>query len=182
MVKKGLIAVNRVVKHLGYRNSSGTKQKYLKKYSKLNLAFMFNFIKSKKAPTWLFSALLLIIVVGNNHNVLANNVMVTNVEISDINTIDNHCLINFDITWENSWRVANGPSNWDACWVFCKYRLLSQSTWHHATLNYVNGSGSADGHTVPSNATIASSDDNGAGGANGVFIYNSLAQGQLDVS
>jgi len=43
--------------------------------------------------------------------------------------------------------------------------------WHHAKLHYVNGSGSSDGHSVPSNATIRSKNDNG-GTSNGVFVYS----------
>ena len=31
--------------------------------------------------------------------------------------------IRFNISWQNSWRVSGGPANWDAAWVFLKFRL-----------------------------------------------------------
>lgn len=31
--------------------------------------------------------------------------------------------IRFDISWQNSWRVSTAPSNWDAAWVFVKFRV-----------------------------------------------------------
>jgi len=112
----------------------------------------------------------------------ANNLSINNVELNGQNTTSHFTKIRFDISWENSWRVTSGPSNWDATWVFAKYRLKSQTTWNHATLNWVDGTGSNDGHTVPSGATISSSNDNGSGGAKGVFIYHSSAFSQSSVS
>ena len=43
-------------------------------------------------------------------------------------------LIQFDLNWENSWRISSGPSNWDAAWIFVKYRANSGS-WAHARIN-----------------------------------------------
>ncbi|HNU89432.1 MAG TPA: SUMF1/EgtB/PvdO family nonheme iron enzyme, partial [Ferruginibacter sp.] len=83
---------------------------------------------------------------------------------------------------ENSWRTSLGPANWDAAWVFIKYRIRSQQTWRHATLNWVNGTGGGDGHVVPADATIASSNDNGSGGSFGVFIYHNTGMPQSTVS
>ncbi len=100
----------------------------------------------------------------------ANNVLISNVSLNWPNAGSNYSLVKFNISWENSWRVSTGPSNWDAAWVFVKYRKQSQNTWNHATLNWVNGTGSGDGHTEPTNTDISSSNDNGAGGAYGVFI------------
>lgn len=31
--------------------------------------------------------------------------------------------IRFNISWQNSWRVSSGPANWDAAWVFLKFRV-----------------------------------------------------------
>jgi formylglycine-generating enzyme required for sulfatase activity len=102
----------------------------------------------------------------------ANNLQIGNVSIASQNTVSNFSLVKFDISWENSWRTSVGPANWDAAWVFVKFRIKTQKTWKHATLNWVNGSGNGDGHVVPPSATIASSNDNGAGGSHGVFIYH----------
>jgi len=40
--------------------------------------------------------------------------------------------VEFDLTWENSWRLSR-PNNWDAAWVFMKYRI-DASEWRHANL------------------------------------------------
>jgi len=112
---------------------------------------------------------------------LANNVTVTNVGISGQNNALDFKLIDFDISWENAWYINGGPNNWDAAWVFVKYRLKTENTWHHATLHYVDGTGAADGHTEPANCNISSSNDNGAGGAHGVFIHRTdLGQGTVN--
>jgi len=114
---------------------------------------------------------------------LSNNIVVSNVGIGSQNTAQDFSMVNFDLSWDNSWRVAGGPMNWDAAWVFVKYRLKSQSTWNHAKLNWVDGTGANDGHTVPASATIASAKDNTADTtSNGVFIYHNtnMAQGTVN--
>ena len=82
----------------------------------------------------------------------ANNIAVTSVSLTgrDIsagaNNAANFTLVQFNLSWENSWRVPSGPSNWDAAWVFVKYRI-SGGTWQHAVLNNT-------GHTAASGSTI----------------------------
>ena len=112
----------------------------------------------------------------------SNNLQIQNLQITGQNTTEHYTMIQFDISWDNSWRISTGPSNWDAAWVFVKYRIKNQSMWHHATLHYVDGTGTGDGHTVPANAQISSSDDNGSGGAYGVFIYRDSDMLQSSVS
>ena len=63
----------------------------------------------------------------------ANNVAVSNVVLTGQNATSDFTLVQFDITWDNSWRVNTGPSNWDACWVFVKYSTNSGATWRHGT-------------------------------------------------
>lgn len=91
-------------------------------------------------------------------------------------------MINLDVSWSNSWRTSVGPSNWDAVWIFAKYRLKTSDVWNHATLHYVDGTGSGDGHTEPVNSNISSSNDNGAGGSYGVFIHRTADMTQGNVS
>lgn len=106
----------------------------------------------------------------------ANDITVSNVALSATpNTALNYTTVNFDVAWSNSWKTNVGPSNWDAAWIFVKYRLKNSIDWRHATLNWVDGSGSGDGHTVPAGSVISSSNDTGAGGAYGVFVYTSAA-------
>jgi formylglycine-generating enzyme required for sulfatase activity len=60
----------------------------------------------------------------------ANNITVTNVALTGqdvsagFNSASNFALVQFDLNWDNSWRTAN-PPNWDAAWVFVKFRLGS---------------------------------------------------------
>lgn len=114
-------------------------------------------------------------------SVWANNIAVSNVRLTGQNTTDDFTLVEFDISWDNSWRTSQGPSNWDAAWVFVKYRLKTQTTWNHASLNWVDGTGSGDGHTVPPNASISSANDQGSN-SYGVFIYHNTDMAQGSVS
>ena len=64
----------------------------------------------------------------------ANNVVVSNISLTGQNTGGQFTLVQFNITWENSWRISGGPSNHDASWVFVKYSTDGGATWRHATL------------------------------------------------
>ena len=89
----------------------------------------------------------------------ANNIQVSNLSITGQNYSQHFCLVEFDLTWENSWRNdTTPPFNWDAAWVFIKYKNLA-GEWHHATLNVT-------GHAGPDSATISPAED-----GKGVFIY-----------
>lgn len=112
----------------------------------------------------------------------ANNIAISNTNLVGQDVTNNFTMVKFDISWDNSWRVNSGSQNWDAAWIFVKYRIKSQTVWNHATLNYVDGTGGGDGHTVPANATIASANDNSAGGAHGVFIHRDAVLTQQSVS
>ncbi|MFN5426548.1 MAG: SUMF1/EgtB/PvdO family nonheme iron enzyme, partial [Bacteroidota bacterium] len=70
--------------------------------------------------------------------------------------------VNFDLSWDNSWRTTSAPFNWDAAWVFVKYRVGTTGEWKHATLD-------ASGHTLPGIAAATQTD------ATGIFIYRSAA-------
>lgn len=72
------------------------------------------------------------------HGTRANNIQVTNPTLTG-NT-GTSALVQFDLSWENSWR-GGGVSNWDAAWVFVKYRTIG-GVWQHVLLNNT-------GHTAP---------------------------------
>src|SRR5690606_34043853 len=63
----------------------------------------------------------------------ANNITVSNIPLENLNA-PNWVQVEFDLSWENSWRLSAGPSNWDAAWVFIKYRVNS-GEWMHAQLS-----------------------------------------------
>jgi len=89
----------------------------------------------------------------------ANNINVTNVVLADEDADNGTTQIRFDLSWENSWRISVGPGNYDAAWVFAKYRVNGQA-WRHATL--------ASGGTIaPAGAQVDVVD------ATGAFIYRS---------
>jgi formylglycine-generating enzyme required for sulfatase activity len=95
--------------------------------------------------------------------ILANNVTLSNISLRDQYYPNHNCNIMFDISWDNSWRTSTTvPVNWDACWMFAKYRVTG-GVWHHCTLSTDNGD-----YTSPAGCTITPSPD-----GKGVFIYRS---------
>ena len=106
----------------------------------------------------------------------ANNLAIANVSIPTQNTGSHYALIRFDVSWENSWRTSTNESNWDAAWLFIKFKKTNQTFWSHATINYVDGTATNDGHTEPSGTTIKTPSDK-----KGVFMYRN-ANGMGNVS
>jgi formylglycine-generating enzyme required for sulfatase activity len=100
--------------------------------------------------------------------VFANNIAVSNTKIHGKNVASDFQLVRFDVSWENSWRVSTNQNNWDAAWLFIKFRKNGSQNWQHATINYVDGTAANDGHTQGSGATIRTGTD-----GKGAFIYRS---------
>ena len=131
----------------------------------------------KKRTITLFTALALLLFAGS---VAANNINVSNIRVTGQNTTAgennpaNYTLVQFDLSWENSWRTSSAPNNWDAAWVFVKYRVGS-GDWQHAWLNntgHSSGTGTSAtidaGLLTPGTAFYATTNP-----ALGVFIYRS---------
>ena len=106
--------------------------------------------------------LFLINFIGITSACYSNNINVSNVSITGQNTVSDFTLVQFNISWDNSWRTSTLESNWDAAWVFVKWRLKNQTVWNHATLN-------TTGHTAPAGSTITTPTD-----GKGIFIYKSV--------
>ncbi|WP_343329900.1 formylglycine-generating enzyme family protein [Polaribacter staleyi] len=87
-----------------------------------------------------------------------NNIRVSNISLENLNEGGGWVHVEFDLAWDNSWRLSAGPSNWDAAWVFVKYRT-NGGNWLHAQVNQTN-SVAATGSTLE-----VSSDYKGA------FVY-----------
>ena len=114
----------------------------------------------------------------------AANIAVTNAALNYRDTAAGQRFVQFDVQWDASWRAAwtytnntptvvtNSVTNWDAAWIFVKYRLAgSTSEWSHATLS----TNSSD-HQSPAGSTISVGLSTNAGGTNfgvGVFLYHS---------
>jgi len=75
---------------------------------------------------------------------MANGLAVSNVSIVSQNETNQTANVQFDITWNNSWRNA---INYDAAWVFVKFSTDHGVTWNHATLAATGGSTVSDGGT-----------------------------------
>lgn len=68
-----------------------------------------------------------------------NNIEVTNIVLTDQDEGAGTSVIQFDLSWENSWRISVGPANYDAAWVFAKFRV-NGGPWRHTILS---GAGAA---------------------------------------
>jgi formylglycine-generating enzyme required for sulfatase activity len=79
----------------------------------------------------------------------ANDIQVSNPTLIGTNTVNATTQVRFDITWANSWRTSSAPNNWDAAWVFVKYRDANTGLWQHARL------GSDAQHSAPAGSTVA---------------------------
>ena len=107
----------------------------------------------------------------------ANNIQVANATLTG-NT-GTSAKIQFDLSWENSWR-GGVVSNWDAAWVFVKYRTSTTGDWQPVEL-------SNTGHVAPtgSQVDLGLSFPGGVYNAStnpalGVFIYrNAVGTGNL---
>jgi formylglycine-generating enzyme required for sulfatase activity len=65
----------------------------------------------------------------------ANNVQISNVSI--LNNGPGNIQVQFDVSWDNSWRINVGPNNYDGVWVFFKYKTAS-GNWTHMTMTGSN--------------------------------------------
>jgi len=70
---------------------------------------------------------------GFTGNLWANNIQVSDLALVSQNPAEGTVLVQFDLSWENSWRTDQGPQNWDSAWVFAKYRV-GTGPWEHASL------------------------------------------------
>jgi formylglycine-generating enzyme required for sulfatase activity len=106
--------------------------------------------------------ILIVIMLFFGMYISANNIQITNVSMATINTSDQFIMIKFNITWDNSWRTSSAPYNWDAAWIFVKYRV-NGGEWYQAKLSTTGSD-----YIVPAGSTIDPSND-----GLGVFMYRS---------
>lgn len=64
------------------------------------------------------------------NSVKANGLAVTNVSLQTQDTINHTWDVQFNLTWNNSWRDG---VNYDGAWIFIKYRI-NNGAWAHAIL------------------------------------------------
>lgn len=109
-------------------------------------------LRKKLTTTILFLAI--------NSLLFGNNIQITNIALSDKNAVTHTVFIQFDVRWENSWRMSTEAANWDAAWIFIKFKV-GNGLWRHATLSNLP----ADLST-PAGSVIDVSND-----GKGFFIY-----------
>jgi formylglycine-generating enzyme required for sulfatase activity len=79
--------------------------------------------------------LLAIFTIAFAQTILANNITVANTSLSSQNTTAHTQFVNFDVSWDNSWRTSTNESNYDGAWVFAKFRKINTNQWLHCTLS-----------------------------------------------
>ena len=84
---------------------------------------MYNILRYSKQTILLF-------ILFFSLSLYANNLRVENITLTGQNTTDDYTMVQFDISWDNSWRDI---INSDAVWVFVKYKG-SDGLWQHARL------------------------------------------------
>jgi len=104
--------------------------------------------------------------------VLSSGIQVLNTTVTT-NDDKTSATVKFTLIWDHSWRLDPadpGPKNWDAAWVFIKFRTLPGDNWSHG---YIKQAGS----DMPSNAEFKIGNSIAVvGGVNstvgvGAFIY-----------
>ncbi len=111
-------------------------------------------------------------------NLRANDIVVSNISLTDENTTDKFVMVQFDLSWENSWRISSGPANWDAAWVFVKYRITAANggddLWKHAWLSITDGHHQVSiNNGVPATINIGTTEISSTERGMGAFIFRS---------
>lgn len=94
----------------------------------------------------------------------ANNIQVTGATLTGQNTGSQYTMVKFWLNWDNSWRMSTGPANYDAAWVFVKYKIQG-GDWAHATLSTSGGD-----HSITNDNGTAMTISPASDGK-GVFFY-----------
>jgi hypothetical protein len=103
----------------------------------------------------------------------SNNLHVGAPTLTGENRTEGYVFVTFDLSWENSWRGTEA-NNWDAAWIFVKFRI-GGGEWQHAKLN---NNGHLPGSGTPATVTAGLVNDDipfepSGNPAVGAFIYRS---------
>jgi formylglycine-generating enzyme required for sulfatase activity len=101
---------------------------------------------------------------------MANNIAVANATLTGQDVGANTTIVNFDVSWDNSWRTNTNENNYDAAWIFVKFRKMGTLDWRHCTIN-------TTGFVAATGGTFSVPTD-----GKGAFIYKAAATGVSNVS
>lgn len=90
------------------------------------------------------------------------NIIVENIRLGPPDERMKTHRVSFDLSWEQSWHLSLLPANWDAAWVFIKYKT-PENIWRHAKLSVRDSM-----HVLPQGAEIDAYSE-------GAFIYSKEA-------
>ncbi len=79
------------------------------------------------------TCLLFFLFIFSYNSITANNLQITGITVNQTTQI-----VSFTLSWDNSWRVSSTPNNWDAVWVFIKFKDCSAGSntpYTHGTLS-----------------------------------------------
>lgn len=96
------------------------------------------------------------------------NLYANGIQISNVTVLPGTSQIQFDLSWQNSWR-SNVLQNWDAAWIFIKAKDVD-GKWK-PVFPALNGN-----HTAPAGYTIGGAGaNNGFGACDGLMVYRAVA-------
>lgn len=102
--------------------------------------------------------------------VTANNINIQRVSLRDTNRVAKTVIIKVNISWDNSWRDS---INWDATWLFFKYKKLNDSAWQWKHGNFSTTGNFPGVSNVPLKIVVPSD-------LKGAFLYrSSIGEGSV---
>lgn len=146
-------------------NSALNIEKFFPSLKKSSIIFIYS-SKSNFTMKQIFTALLLLAAMG----LAANNLQITRVALVDNDPVAKTVMIEFDLSWDNSWR---DDINWDAAWVIAKF-FTGELPYPHCKLALEGAAaGGGIGHTliVPDESLTLNDTPYGVG----AFIYRDAA-------
>ncbi|MFH0894104.1 MAG: SUMF1/EgtB/PvdO family nonheme iron enzyme [Bacteroidota bacterium] len=126
----------------------------------------------KKKKILKIAIMIVVLISGFSWNLRANNVKVdTQPVVCNANFAQDYAFVKFDMSWDNSWRDA---TNWDAAWVFVKYKVGANGAWNHAYLSTNNAHYNVvTDNGVPAQFSAGTTNISGNDRGMGAFIFRS---------
>lgn len=96
---------------------------------------------------------LMLLNLGLYYHSKANEITISNISIGNHDEVAKTVEVEFDITWQNSWRndVSTGMPNWDAAWIFGRFSIREDSVWQRMV---IDEQGNTIGTGTPATLTL----------------------------